>query len=191
VAGAVIRAIGIHRQVLTGADGSFRFDSMPPGGVSIVAHTDGYDSFAMLAASRRVDLQAGRTQRVDLRAPNAAAMRREACPPAAASFGQRRSVRGVLRMLMVDSATTVPLPGVRFIASWPATAEVADADSTQERYRLAVTDSRGAATFCDLPTGFPVEVSVLNAGGARTHVMMAEVTRNGILGRIVIGRINR
>jgi len=191
VAGAVVRAIGIHRQVLTGADGSFRFDSMPPGGVSIVAHTDGYDSFAMLAASRRVDLQAGRVQRADLRAPNAAAMRREVCPQASASFGQRRSVRGVLRMLMVDSATTVPLPGVRFIASWPATAEAADADSAQERYRLAVTDSRGAATFCDLPTGFPVEVSVLSAGGGRTHVMMAEVTRNGILGRVVFGRINR
>ena len=194
VAGAVVRAIGIHRQVLTGADGSFRFDSMPPGGVSIVAHTDGYDSFAMLAASRRVDLQAGRVQRFDLRAPNAAAMRREVCPQASASFGQRRSVRGVLRMLMVDSATTVPLPGVRFIASWPAAAEAADAedaDSAQERYRLAVTDSRGAATFCDLPTGFPVEVSVLSAGGGRTHVMMAEVTRNGILGRVVFGRINR
>ena len=189
-AGTVIRAIGMHRQVLTGADGSFRFDSMPPGGVSIVAHTDGYDAFAMLAASRRVDLQAGRVQRIELRAPNAAAMRREACPPASIGFAPRRAVRGVLRMLMVDSATAVPLPGVRFIAAWPATAEAADADTTQERYRLAVTDSRGAATFCDLPTGFPIEVSVLSAGG-RTHVMMAQVTRNGILGRVVSGRINR
>jgi hypothetical protein len=94
-------------------------------------------------------------------------------------------------MLMVDSATAVPLPGVRFIVSWPATLESAHADTTQERYRLAVTDSRGAATFCDLPTGFPIEVSVLSAGGARAHVMMAQVTRNGILGRVVSGRINR
>jgi hypothetical protein len=191
VAGAVIRAIGTHRQVLTGADGLFRFDSLPPGGMSIVAHTDGYDSFALLAASRRVDLQAGRAQRIELRAPNAAAMRREVCPPSSLGFGsRRRTARGVLRMLMVDSATAVPLPGVRFIASWPATAEAADADSTQERYRQAVTDSRGAATFCDLPTGFPVDVSVLNAGG-RVHVMMAQVTRNGIAGRVVSGRINR
>jgi hypothetical protein len=94
-------------------------------------------------------------------------------------------------MLMVDSATAVPLSGVRFLASWPATAEAADADVTQERYRQAVTDSRGAATFCDLPTGFPVEVSVVSAGGTRMHVMMAEVTRNGVHGRVVSGRINR
>jgi hypothetical protein len=191
VAGAVIRAIGTHRQVLTGDDGSFRFDSLPPGGVSIVAHTDGYDSFAILAASRRVDLQAGREQRIELRASNTAAMRRDACPLTSIGFGPRRAVRGVLRMLMVDSATAVPLPGVRFIVSWPAPAEAPYADSTQERYRLAVTDSRGAATFCDLPTGFPVEVSVLNIGGGRTHVMMAEVSRNGIVGRVVSGRINR
>jgi hypothetical protein len=93
VAGAVIRAIGTHRQALTADDGSFRFDSMPPGGVSIVAHTDGYDSFAMLAASRRVDLQAGREQRIELRASNTTAMRREACPPTSIGFGPRRAVR--------------------------------------------------------------------------------------------------
>lgn len=186
MAGAVIRAIGTYRQVLTGRDGSFRFDSLPPGGMSIVAHTDGYDSFAMLTASRRLDLRAGQTQRIELRAPNSAALRREACPTAI-NAGPRR---GMLRLLMVDSASAVPLPGIRFLVSWPAIAENAAADPSEERSRQAVTDARGAATFCNLPTGFPVEVSVLNAGG-RVHAMMAQVTRNGIVGRVVIGRINR
>jgi len=190
-AGAVIRAIGTHRQVVTGADGSFRFDSLPPGGLSLVAHTDGYDALAILAASRRFELQAGRTRRVELRAPNAGTMRREVCPPPAVSFTPRRVLRGVLRLLMVDSATTAPLPGVPFLVSWPAIAESADADTTQERFRQAVTDSRGTATFCDLPTGFPLEVSVLGASGGRAHVLMTEVTRNGIVGRVITGRINR
>jgi hypothetical protein len=190
-AGAVIRAIGTHRQALTGSDGTYRLDSLPPGGLSLVAHTDEYDALAVLAASRRVTLQAGRTQRVDLRAPNAAALRRETCPPAPMGLGPGRPVRGVLRLLMVDSATVVPLPGVRFIVSWPAIAENVKADSAQELYRQAVTDSRGAATFCDLPTGFPLEVSLMGPSGYRAHVMMAEVTRNGILGRVVHGRINR
>jgi hypothetical protein len=92
---------------------------------------------------------------------------------------------------MVDSATTVPLSGIRFIVSWLAIAETTNANSTQERFRLAVTDARGAATFCDLPTGFALEVSVLGAGSERQHVMMAETTRNGIVGRVVTGRINR
>lgn len=192
VEGAVVRAIGTHRQAVTGADGAFRFDSMPPGGLSIVAHTDGYDAFALLAASRRVELQAGRVHRVDLRAPNAAAIRRELCQPSTPfGIGSRRIVRGVFRLLMVDSATVAPLPGVTFLVSWPAIAENPAADSTQERSRQAITDSRGAATFCDLPTGIPLEVSALGAGGFRAHVMMAQVTRSGVVGTVVHGRVNR
>lgn len=190
IEGAVVRAIGTYRQALTAADGSFRFDSMPPGGVSIVAHTDGYDSYAALAASRRVELQANRVQRVDLRAPNAAALRREFCPPRNTGFGRARpNLRGILRVLMVDSATTAPIPGVRFLASWLV--EGAGGDSAQERYQQAVTDLRGAATFCGLPIR-EMELSVLGANGYRAHVMMVtELTRDGVLGRVVYGRLTR
>ena len=191
-AGAVIRAIGTHQQVVTAADGSYRFDNLPPGGLSLVVHTDAHDAMALLAGQRRLTLQPGRGVTVDFRAPNAAAIRREVCPSGAVTaFSRRpRPARGVLRLLMVDSATSVPLPGVPFLVSWPAIRERASADSTIESYRQAVTDSRGAATFCDLPPGFPLEVSVL-APGNRIHVMMAEVSRNGIVSRVVFGRLTR
>ncbi len=189
---AVVRAIGTQRQALTGPDGSWRLDSLPVGGLSVVVHADGYDAFGVLAGARRVELLAGRTVRVDLRAPGAAALRNEVCPVTPRPFTtQRRIPRGVLRLLMVDSATTAPLPGVRFLVSWPATAENAAADSAQERYRQAVTDLRGAATFCDLPTGFPLDVSVLGATGSRAHVMLATLTRNGVLNRVITGRVAR
>jgi hypothetical protein len=188
VEGAVIRAVGTHRQVLTGADGSFRVDSLPPGGMSIVAHTDGYDALAALAASRRVELQAGRSQRVDLRAPDAAALRREFCPPPTSGIGQRRIVQGVLRVLMVDSATSVPLPGVRFLASWQIVRAPGD---TVELTRQAVTDARGAATFCNLPIR-EMELSVLGQNGSRAHVMLVnELTREGVVSRVVFGRLAR
>ena len=48
-----------------------------------------------------------------------------------------------------------------------------------------------AATFCDLPYGFPIEVSLPAPTGLRAHVMMVEVERTGITGRVVYGRINR
>ena len=201
VAGAVVRAIGTHRQTLTNADGSFRLDSLPPGELSVVAHTDGYDSYALLAATRRVEIQAGRAHRVDLRAPNATALRREACPSVPMIFSDRTTVplvverpgpvRGVLRVLMVDSATAVPMPGMRFIATWPASSEELRSGDNTERARRATTDLRGAATFCDLPTGFPVEISLLGPANSRQHVMMIELTRNGIDGRVVSGRIQR
>jgi hypothetical protein len=189
--GAVIRVIGAQHQVVTGQDGSYRLDNVPPGTVSLVAHTVAYDALATLAGDRRINVIPGRSQRIDFRAPNAAALRREACPVAApTAYSRPRRPRGILRVLMVDSATAIPLPGVRFVVSWPAILENAGADSSVEANRQAVTDSRGAATFCDLPWGIPLDVSALGAGG-RTHVMMTEVTRNGIVGRVVSGRINR
>ncbi len=189
--GAVIRAIGTHHQVVTSSDGTYRFDNLPPGDVSLVAHTVPYDALAILAGERRLNLVPRRTHRVDFRAPNAAALRREVCPVAASTaYSRPRPVRGVLRLLMVDSATAVPLPGVRFVVAWPAISENPRADSTLEANRQAITDSRGAATFCDLPTDIPLEVSVLGSG-VRTQVMKTQASRNGIVGRVVSGRINR
>jgi hypothetical protein len=187
-AGAVIRAIGTNRQVVTGADGSFKLDSLPPGGVSVVAHAIGYDAMAVLAASRRLAIRPGRAERLDLRAPNAGTLRREFCPNVQVGFGPRRGVRGVMRLLMVDSASAVPLQGIRFVVSWPLTT-----DSTvtrQEQYRQAATDSRGAATFCDLPIR-DLEVSVLGPTGGRTHVMMTRSDLTGVVAHVIFGRLNR
>jgi hypothetical protein len=191
VAGAVIRGIGTHRQVLSGTDGSYRLDSLPPGPVSIVAHIDGYDALGLLAASRRVDVPSGREQRVDLRAPNSGTMRNEVCPQPVARYMQRTVGRAALRLMFVDSATAVPIPGVQFVVSWPATAEAPDADPKIERYRQAVSDPRGVATFCDLPPGFLLEVSILGGGGRRTHVMTLTMARSGFAGQVITGKLNR
>lgn len=191
VSGTVVRAIGTHRQAITGTNGAYRLDSLPPGGLSVVAHTDGYDAFGLLAASRRIDVASGRTQRLDFRAPSSAAMRQETCAQTDAPYLRRTVGRAALRLLMVDSATAVPMPGVQFVVSWPATAEAPDAQPEVERYRTAVTDLRGAATFCDLPAGFPVEVSLLGRGANRAHVMVIELPRSGITGRVITGRFNR
>jgi hypothetical protein len=164
---------------------------MPPGGMSIVAHTDGYDALATLAASRRVELLAGRSVRVNLRAPNAAALRREFCPATPGYAGRRpRVIRGILRVLMVDSATSAPLPGVRFMASWRSLAAAGDTN-TIEVNRQAVTDARGAATFCDLPIR-EMELSVLGPNGSRAYVMLVnELSRDGVFSRVVFGRLMR
>jgi hypothetical protein len=191
VAGAVVRAIGSHRQVVTEADGSFRLDSLPTGGLSIVVHTDGYDSFAMLAGARRVELQAGRTTRVDVRAPNAMGLRSLACPVPDVPYVQRPVGRGALRILMIDSATATPMPGVAFAAVWPASVENPYAAEGTDRYRQAVTDNRGTATFCDLPPNIPLDLQLIGAGGRRSHVMMVELPRNGLRSRVITGKINR
>jgi hypothetical protein len=92
---------------------------------------------------------------------------------------------------MVDSATSIPLPGVQFLVSWASGGDLGAGSQGPERYAQAITDSRGAATFCDLPHSFALEVSVLGPTGSRSHVMMVELKNIGITGRIVMGRINR
>ena len=197
LADALVRAVGTHRQAVTGADGAYRLDSLPPGSISIVVHTDGYDSFAVLAASRRLELLPGRAQRVDLRTPTSGGIRNETCPDPNLRYLQRGRVRGALRLLMVDSATLAPMPGLRFLVSWPSRTDESlrrtggRVRTGVEQIRQALTDSRGAATFCDVPYGVPVEVSLPGLTGERMHVMMVEVDRTGITGRVVYGRINR
>ena len=149
VANVVIRAIGSHRQTVTGPDGSYRIDSLPIGGMSIVAHSEGYDSFALLAGGNRVELQAARATRVDFRAPNAEGLRSLACPVPNVRYVQRPVGRGTLRVLLVDSASVAPMSGVQFLASWPGSAENPYVAENIERTRTAITDNRGAATFCD------------------------------------------
>lgn len=198
--GALVRAIGTHREALTGRDGRYRLDSLPPGGISIAVHTDGYDSFAMLAASRRINVQPGRQHRLDLRARVAGDMRNEVCADPNLRYLQRARPRGALRLLMVDSATSAPVAGIRFLVSWPARNDealrrrvtpVLPGEPGPEQHQQAITDSRGAATFCDLPYGYPVEVSVPGPSGERTHVLMVALQERGITGRVVYARIHR
>lgn len=202
IPGAVVRAIGTHRQVLSGADGAYRLDSLPPGGVSVVVHTSGYDSFALLAASRRVDLVPGRAQRLDLRTANSAILRGEACQNPEARYVQRIANVGTLRVLLVDSATSIPMPGVQFVVSWPPRS-IDSAGATYPRgFRQAMTDARGAATFCGVPLGpigssrpgaysGTVDVSIVGVGGSQTFVMEVTLNRSGLVGRVLTGRIKR
>ena len=191
IEGAVVRAIGSHHQHVTAADGSYRLDSLPSGGISIVVHTDGYDAFALPAEARRVELPAGRVTRLDFRAPTSAGLRALACPVPNVPYVVRPVGRGALRLLMIDSATATPMPGVQFVALWPATAENPAAAEGTERYRQVVTDNRGAATFCDLPPGVPLDLQLLGPGGRRSHVMMIQLPRNSLVARVITGKINR
>jgi hypothetical protein len=191
ISGAVVRAIGTHRQVLTGDGGTYRLDSLPPGGLSVVVHTDGYDSFAMLATTRRIDVVPRREQRLDFRTANAGELRRDACignPDAL--YLQRMGNVGSLRLLMVDSATSVPISGMQFAVTWPARSRMPDQDN-QRAARQALTDSRGAATFCDIPSNIPLDVWLVTPEGGRTFVTEIRLNRNGLVGRVVTGRVNR
>ena len=192
LSGAVVRAIGTYQQTVTDAQGTFTLDSLSAGAFSIVARTPGYDAFAVVAASRRVVTQPGRTHRADLKARNMGEIRDEVCPDPDLKFIQRARGRGALRILVIDTATATPMQWVRFLAGWPSaweniTALGAPGDSI---HKERVTDMRGSATYCDLPIGDKRDIAIWLAGtdSTRTPVMSVTVDRRGLTGRVVFGR---
>jgi len=99
--------------------------------------------------------------------------------------------RGVLRVLVVDSVTAEPLIGIRLIASWPGTSESPVAKPGSLRTREAVTDSRGAASFCDLAVGIPLELSMIGVDRLGQHLLMFEASRAGIVGKVIPANLKR
>jgi hypothetical protein len=190
VPGAIVRAIGTQRQATTDTNGAYTLDGLPAGALSIVTHVDGYDAFAVLAASRRVVTQPGRSQLLDLRLRDSGDIRGEVCSDPDLRFIQRARSRGALRIVMVDSATFVPMPGVRFVATWPRRWDFLDATGDELVSKQVVTDARGAATFCDLPVGDTrsIDVSVLQGEDARVPVLKVLVRADGIMRHLLVGR---
>lgn len=178
VAGAVVRAIGVAGHVLSAADGSYTIDGLPAGPVSLVVRTDGYDSHALLAGQRRLGLRAGQVARVDLRAPNGRVMAEAVCTESSS----RRNM-ATLRLVVADSATLTPLPGAALVATWSA--PLPGTLRERDYSRQVMADNRGAATFCFLPSGVPITVSLVLDTRTLVPVMTELFDPNTVVARVV------
>jgi hypothetical protein len=178
---AIVRALGQPGEARTGPDGAWRLNNLAPGEVSLVVRTPGYDGHGMLAGARRLTIRAGQVARVDFRAPNARAMIDELCAD------RRLSVsRATLRVLVVDSASGAPQPGLTLRASWnspPFPGVPARAGEVRVR-----TDSRGAATFCYLPANAEVELAITPESGGAVSLFTAHTERNRLEARVAAVR---
>lgn len=179
--GAVVRAIGVAGHVISGTDGAYNIDGLPDGPVSLVVHTDGYDAHAMLAGQRRLGLRSGQVSRLDLRAPNGRAMAEAMCQ----EDGNRRRT-GTLRLVVADSATLTPLPGAALVAAWSA--PIPGTTRLRDYTRQVLADNRGAATFCYLPPGVPVRVSLLVDARTLVPVLTETLDANTLRARVVTMR---
>lgn len=182
--GAVVRAVGTARQAVTDGAGRYRLDSLPPGATSIAVHAEGYDALGLLADSRRVELRPGQEGRVDSRAPAARALLDALCP-------RRLGIRpaAALRLVLVDSATAVPLSDVRFRFTAQRTDVPRDRPGEREVAWERVTDARGAVMLClAAAPAFPVDVSLVATDGSAVHVMQVPLRAAALATRIVTGR---
>jgi hypothetical protein len=153
LAGAVVRLAGTDLGTTVDNRGRFQLDSVPPGSYSVVVQQDGYALLGVLAGHAFVTVGRGSDVQLTLRAPRGRQLMSHLCegrPP-----GSRQ---GVLRVLIVDSASAGPLLAVPLRAAWSEPQQ--GQTYWRERQLRKLTGPDGSAVFCALPPAAPVEIQI-------------------------------
>jgi hypothetical protein len=137
IAGAQVRVLGTSLLAMTDQAGKFQLSDVPAGLRVVVADHPQFSTFGMRAAALRVLLDAGENRNISLRAPGSEVVAKSLCGENALTGG-----RSLLRLNVVDSASTQPLGGFRLRLIGRGLP-----DSTTQELE---TDESGAALFCDL-----------------------------------------
>ena len=163
--GASVRLGGTPFVTQSGTDGAFRFDSLPGGRFSLVVEHPAYTQAGGLAASEAVDLAEGEASRVTLRAAKTDDLVERVCD---GKLPKRDN--GTLRVVVLDSVTSRPLPNLRVWLRWAGrymgTMSAPQMLMPSEKGGLeTLTDAGGVATFCDLPADMRLVFSAVKPDG--------------------------
>lgn len=188
-AGVSVRLGGTPFGTLTTASGEFRLDSLPAGRFTILAEHPSYTRAGSYVGEEAVELREGNATPLTIRAGNTGALLERIC-----EGKLPKKDNGVLRVLVVDSATTRPLPSLRVWLRWTGRFV-----GTMERPQMlmptevggteTLTDAGGTATFCDVPADMHlVFSSVLPDGKPAADSTFLRVNKNEFRVTTVITR---
>lgn len=162
---ATVRLGGTPYVTQSGTGGAFRFDSLPAGRFTVIAEHAGYTQAGGLAATEAVDLSEGETTNITLKAAKTDDLVERVC-----DGKLPKKDNGTLRVFVVDSVTSKPLPNLRVWLRWTGR-YVGSTKQPQflmpsERGGLeTLTDAGGVATFCDLPADMQLVFSAVKRDG--------------------------
>lgn len=164
-AGVSVRLGGTPFGAQTGSSGEFRLDSLPAGRFTILAEHPSYTRAGSYVGEESVELREGTATPLAIRAGNTAALLERIC-----EGKTPKKDNGVLRVLVVDSVTSRPLPSLRVWLRW--TGRYA---GTMERPQMlmptevggseTLTDAGGTVTFCDVPSDMQLVFSAVLPDG--------------------------
>jgi hypothetical protein len=168
LAGAAVRLSGTPFATKTDAQGHFRLDSLPAGSHTVAAEHPSYAALGMLVDDEPLRLEEGVTERVTLRGAGTATIHARLCDGKPAVRN-----RATLRLTMFN-ADASPMGFANVWVRW----ELPREQQTEPGSVLfggvqSRTDTRGVATFCELPAGTPLEIHLLRrddpgSGAARS-----------------------
>jgi hypothetical protein len=135
------------RSMSTTSDGTFEFDSVPPGAYLLRATSARLDTLYTIIPSTFVDVTASTQISVTVVVPPSSSGRARLCPDAG---DNARSL--TLHGTVLDSVTGAPVRGARVVASWVSGGVRTDAQlSVTFQDRVAETDTTGRYVLCGLP----------------------------------------
>lgn len=162
--GATVRLGGTPFTTQSGSGGEFRLDSLPAGRFTLIVEHSSYKQAGSFVASEPVELREGEASRVTLRAAKTSELVERLC-----GGKLPKGDNGTLRLMVVDSATSRPLAGMRVWLRWAGRYAGRDVLTMQPMVRgglESLTDDAGVVTFCDLPADVRLVFSALRPDGS-------------------------
>ena len=164
-AGVTVRLGGTPFGTQTGASGEFRLDSLPAGRFTILAEHPSYTQAGSYVGEEAVELREGSATPLAIRAGKTSDLFERLC-----EGKMPKKDNGTLRVLVVDSATSRPLPSLRVWLRWTGrfvgNMERPTALMPTEVGGIeSLTDAGGAVTFCDVPADMQLIFSAVRPDG--------------------------
>ena len=161
--GATVRLGGTPFTTQTSRSGEFRFDSLPAGRFTLIVEHPSYTQAGSFVGDEPVDLREGEATRVTIRAAKTSELVERLC-------GGKLTKRdnGTLRVMVVDTATSRPLGGLRVWLRWAGRYAGRDVRSMTPMVRGGIesrTDDAGVVAFCDVPADIGLVFSALRPDG--------------------------
>ncbi len=146
LAGVRVRLAGTPYSAVSGNDGSYRLDSLPPGTFDVVAEHPDYEALGMTVVTGEVTLKEGDIKRLSLRAVDTREIVSRLC------LGKRPAAdRATLRVNVRNTTNGGPLAFANLVVTWKEFVGSGEQLVGTVRELDGTSDSRGGISYCDLP----------------------------------------
>jgi hypothetical protein len=160
--GAVVQLSGTPYKTIADARGVYRIEGVMPGTFNVIVEHPAYRAFGVFAGDAEVTLPEGLASQLHLSAPRTRELRSRLCPS-----HSEASDSADVRVSLIDQAGR-PVPFQLLRISWSEYTDVRSSHVTARvHFAESETDQHGGATFCGLPPGIMLPVSLLNADRKR------------------------
>ncbi len=156
--GAVVQLSGTPYKTIADAHGVYRIDGVVPGTFNVIVEHPAYRAFGIFAADAEVTLPEGLVSQLQLSAPRTRELRTRLCPSHSQAFDSAD-----VRINLVDKAGR-PVTFQMLRLAWDVYLDLSSSRiRSQVHYADSETDQHGGATFCGVPSGVVLPISLLDA----------------------------